>query len=778
MKQIMKQIMKQLSFILIIVMVVTTCCVPMQANAAESVKYVEELKVTGGYFDSGMPINQNYSLEMSFSMSNLAIYSNLFYTQDKNVYTLRNESKNGLFIRHGWYNEKAYQPEADEDIVLTQKKNITYINGKQVRKAVVQKIQSASDLMFGNFIGTIKYFKIWNESDNLVGDFNAAIDAGGKACMYDKVSGKYVYYTGKCIAVETAQNDTAADSTTTKSDSASETTPSTPDKDATIDKDEAAENTNTTVNYVDALQIEKGYFDSGVTINQNVSLEMTFSLSALTQYTNLFYTDDGNVYILRNESTGGLYMRHGWYNDRIYKPAVNEEVTILEKKNVTYVNGELIRKMTLQTRASTSNLRFGKFQGTIKSFRIWDADGNLQNEFLPAKDANNKACMYDTVNKKYVYYTGACTAIETETKDENVVIEKNNTESMDSDYLIKNDTTGSDGATDTGTDTIVQGKNDDAIYGEKIDTSGLNENEQAVYDILAEMYEKYDNSVVDVSQYKVTYESFYNKIAKLLNKAYYWNHFLAYNIYPTCGISGKYVTTVKIDNIDSDFYNRKARTEAAIQEYLAGIDGKMTDLDKVVWAHEFVVGRTVYNAKATACDNASGALGDGKAKCSGYAEAMQLLLHKAGIETDQVGSSSMYHTWLAVKLDGEWYHIDPTWDDTTKTSEGLNAHTYLLRIKADFKNHYSWKYGYQGEDGSSTKYTNWFVHDVPGTMYYYNGLWYYTNAAMTAVYASDINGDNKKELYTGSEIKLNGIKNGILYYTEGTKNAALRIINN
>ena len=45
---------------------------------------------------------------------------------------------------------------------------------------------------------------------------------------------------------------------------------------------------------------------------------------------------------------------------------------------------------------------------------------------------------------------------------------------------------------------------------------------------------------------------------------------------------------------------------------------------------------------------------------------MQLLLAHAGIESILVNGKSkdVLHMWNMVKIDGEWYHLDPTWDDT------------------------------------------------------------------------------------------------------------------
>ena len=63
-----------------------------------------------------------------------------------------------------------------------------------------------------------------------------------------------------------------------------------------------------------------------------------------------------------------------------------------------------------------------------------------------------------------------------------------------------------------------------------------------------------------------------------------------------------------------------------------------------------------------------GALLDGTAVCSGYAEAYKWLLERAGIESTVVigvaRSSGGAHAWNLARIDGEWYQFDATWDES------------------------------------------------------------------------------------------------------------------
>ena len=81
-----------------------------------------------------------------------------------------------------------------------------------------------------------------------------------------------------------------------------------------------------------------------------------------------------------------------------------------------------------------------------------------------------------------------------------------------------------------------------------------------------------------------------------------------------------------------------------------------------------------------------------KAVCAGYAKAFQLLLNALGIECTYVTSDT--HAWNLVRLEGDYYHIDATWDDSSNTkaeknmSSRVSYHFFcittdeLLRVKA------------------------------------------------------------------------------------------------
>ena len=65
---------------------------------------------------------------------------------------------------------------------------------------------------------------------------------------------------------------------------------------------------------------------------------------------------------------------------------------------------------------------------------------------------------------------------------------------------------------------------------------------------------------------------------------------------------------------------------------------------------------------------AYGALVNGKALCEGYSRAMQLLLSQFGILSTTVSgiAENEGHMWNLVNIEGGWYNLDVTWNDSSK----------------------------------------------------------------------------------------------------------------
>jgi len=79
--------------------------------------------------------------------------------------------------------------------------------------------------------------------------------------------------------------------------------------------------------------------------------------------------------------------------------------------------------------------------------------------------------------------------------------------------------------------------------------------------------------------------------------------------------------------------------------------------------------------------SAEGVLLHGTGVCDSFASAYILLLEEAGVSCRKVVGSSLEgesHAWVLVKLGGEWYHMDPTWDEASSHRFYFGLNTALI----------------------------------------------------------------------------------------------------
>ena len=114
----------------------------------------------------------------------------------------------------------------------------------------------------------------------------------------------------------------------------------------------------------------------------------------------------------------------------------------------------------------------------------------------------------------------------------------------------------------------------------------------------------------------------------------------------------------------------REKFDIAADSMLEGLDPSASDFEKELYLHDLLAKRTTY-ADEKSAHNAYGAIVEGKAVCEGYAKALQYLLHRAGVRSFLAHGYSVNptsgdyesHCWNIVRIDGKYYHVDPTWND-------------------------------------------------------------------------------------------------------------------
>lgn len=126
----------------------------------------------------------------------------------------------------------------------------------------------------------------------------------------------------------------------------------------------------------------------------------------------------------------------------------------------------------------------------------------------------------------------------------------------------------------------------------------------------------------------------------------------------------------------NDSRDQEDEVDAKAEEILEGLElTDKTEYEKILAIHNYICKNVKYEDEETDNDishTAYGALIEGRAVCQGYAAALYRLLLEAGIDNriilgrgvSQEGDEGP-HAWNIVKLEGDYYYMDVTWDDST-----------------------------------------------------------------------------------------------------------------
>jgi len=150
-----------------------------------------------------------------------------------------------------------------------------------------------------------------------------------------------------------------------------------------------------------------------------------------------------------------------------------------------------------------------------------------------------------------------------------------------------------------------------------------------------------------------------------------------------------------------------------------------TELEWALFFHDYLCANYEYD-KALQSRSVYSMIKTGKGVCQAYTYAYMLLLESVGIRASWASSNELNHVWNLVELDGEWYHVDVTWDDPVGIITGAAKHTYFLlsdaAISTEEKGHYGWVSSYAC---TSDKYDSKNMPEGSTLYAYLDGKWYY-----------------------------------------------------
>lgn len=120
--------------------------------------------------------------------------------------------------------------------------------------------------------------------------------------------------------------------------------------------------------------------------------------------------------------------------------------------------------------------------------------------------------------------------------------------------------------------------------------------------------------------------------------------------------------------------------QKCVAEIAAGVDPTWGDFDKALYLHDYFIKNYTYDYTYTIRD-AYTFFTEKTGVCQAYMLALIAAGNAVGLEVLPVTSNEMLHAWNLVKVEGSWYHVDLTWDDSSANPAAV-SYRYFLQSDA------------------------------------------------------------------------------------------------
>ncbi len=206
---------------------------------------------------------------------------------------------------------------------------------------------------------------------------------------------------------------------------------------------------------------------------------------------------------------------------------------------------------------------------------------------------------------------------------------------------------------------------------------------ESISECLTEGFENLE-SEIDISDFGMKYSE-RQKLANIFGDTLRTNadlYYISFNFkfrYNSKKVITKVIPQYLVTDI-TEIQATQNALHARINEIISLTDDSMSDVEKLL---------TIYTEAILSCEydhslvnrHAKTLLLDGTTVCNGYASAMYVLADRLGIEGGFVTSEELNHIWNSFCIDGVWYHLDATWDDSVP-GESLTVR-YVNFLKSD-----------------------------------------------------------------------------------------------
>lgn len=182
-----------------------------------------------------------------------------------------------------------------------------------------------------------------------------------------------------------------------------------------------------------------------------------------------------------------------------------------------------------------------------------------------------------------------------------------------------------------------------------------------------------------------------------------------------------------------------------------------TPIERIKAVNDYIVAKTEYSENTFASPHSAYALiTENKAVCQGYALVAHQMLEKLGFETQYVTgyvNGNELHAWNLVKVDGQWYHLDTTWNDPTPNRQGVFTYNYFLVNDQQLAKDHVWDRN-EFPQATSAKYHYFqdmqYIHTVGKQLYFSNAADNYR------LYTMMMDGSHKRALTNERALYITG----------------------
>ncbi len=119
--------------------------------------------------------------------------------------------------------------------------------------------------------------------------------------------------------------------------------------------------------------------------------------------------------------------------------------------------------------------------------------------------------------------------------------------------------------------------------------------------------------------------------------------------------------------------------DSEAQALVLGASAYSTEIEQELYVHDAINEKAAYNSNADMNQSAYSALVNGSTVCAGYARAFQYVMQELGYTAYYCTGTADGgdHAWNIIEIEGEFYNVDLTWDDSISEAYGSKVYTYF-----------------------------------------------------------------------------------------------------